>query len=281
MKDDIARMGDTQREVVVALESLGLTHAEIAVYQASLALGPRPASVIAERAGLKRSHTYNILSSLQKKGIVQEIIKNSVRHFSCCQPTALVGMINNQLEDLTVKKKKLERVVPLLENLRGPLSKKPKVRFYQGQQGIQEIWEEILRTPNEAMYSIVDLEFSWSRDEEMRHWLKSFIQRREDKNIWWYAIAVRSPTCDRELAKRSARRRHVKVIEGLRLPAEITVFGTKAALTSTKEEMVGVVIENEPIVDTLRAIHQYLWHSLPDYEITDAAESLASSPPAE
>lgn len=259
-------MQKAKDEVTAALAGLGLSEAEVAIYRASLALGPRPASVIAERAGLKRSHTYNILAGLQQKGIIQEIVKNSVRHFNCCPPESLVGMINNQLEDLAAKKTRLERVVPALENLRGPLSKKPKVRFFQGKQGIQDIWEDILRTKDAQMYSLVDLQYSWSSyDEDMRYWVKKFIERREEKGIWWNAIAVKSEVSDRELKKRSASKRHVKMLEGVRIPAEITVFGSKVALTSTREEMVGVVIENEPIVETLRSIHQYLWALLPDY----------------
>ena len=41
-------------DVNTALHAFGLNEVESSVYQAALALGPRPASVIAHRAGLKR-----------------------------------------------------------------------------------------------------------------------------------------------------------------------------------------------------------------------------------
>lgn len=255
-------------EVAAALSGIGLNEAEIRVYQASLSLGTRPASIIAEKAGLKRSHTYNILSTLQQKGIVQEVIKNSVRHFTCSPPHALIGIIDNQLGDLEQKKRSLESVIPILQGMLGGLARQPKVRFFQGKQGIREIFEDILRTPNvKEMCSFVDLQYSWSSfDEDMKHWVTSFIERREEKDIWWKAIAVNSDISNRELGRRSSRKREVKLVDGMRITAEINCYGPKVALTSTSEEMVGVVIENEPIVETIRGIHRYLWQLLPTYQ---------------
>jgi sugar-specific transcriptional regulator TrmB len=266
----LARTKDAKEwsEVESALRGLGLSESEVDVYKASLSLGPRPASIIAEKAGLKRSHTYNIISALQKRGIVQEIIKNGVRHFSCSPPSSLISLMDAQLCDLSQKKERLEAVIPKLLTMLGGISKQPRVKFYQGEQGIRDIFEDILRTPNDGMYSIVDLQYSWSsHDEDMRKWVKSFIARREEQDIWWNAIAVQSDTSNKELRRRSAGKRKVKMIQGIEIPAEVNIYGNKVALTSTSGEMIGVVIDNGPIVETMRNIHQFLWAMLPDYPI--------------
>lgn len=259
-------MLSSHKEVMHALSGLGLSADEANVYQVSLALGARPASVIAQKAGLKRSHTYNILNSLKDKGIVQEFVKNSVRHFSCSPPHTLVAKMEERVNELQLRKEKLEVVIPLLENLCGPIHKQPKVRFYTGKEGIREIFADILRTPNQDMFSFCDFRYSWSSvDDETRQWIKNFISHREKKNIWWRAIAARSEIADRELAWRSAKKRQVKLLEGSTIPAEINIYGSKVALTSTYNEMVGVVIENEQITTTLREVHRVLWNILPDY----------------
>jgi sugar-specific transcriptional regulator TrmB len=259
---------DSLLEVYGALNGIGLTDSETRVYHASISLGTRPASIIAEKAGLKRSHTYNILTSLKKKGIVQEVIKNGVRHFCSCSPSNLVGIIENEIGDLESKKRKLEHVIPLMQNMLGGLSTQPKVRFYQGRQGIREIYEDILRSANGEMRSFTDLRFSWSAtDDEMRHWVKSFISRREEADIWWKVLAVRSDYSAKEFRRRSGAKRQIKALEGVELPAEIVSYGKKVALISTNGELIGVVIESEPIFNTFENLFALLWQIMPEYQL--------------
>lgn len=261
-------MPDYAQEVLDALSGVGLSNDEVRVYQSILALGQRPASVIAQKAGLKRSHTYNILGGLKQKGIVQEVIRNSVRHFSCSPPKSLIAKMESCVQDLQHKKRRLEDIVPILENMTTPLSKQPKVRFYQGKDGVHEIFEDILNHPSGDMHSVVDFRYSWSTvDQETHEWVKAFIARREERNIWWRAIAVKSDISDRELSWRSSRKREVKMLEGPEIGAEINIYGSKVALTSTYHEMIGVVIDDKPIADTLRSVHQGLSALLPDYTL--------------
>ena len=267
-------------EISSALNGLGLSDSEAAVYQASLASGGmRPASLIAKKAGLKRAHTYNVLEMLKEKGIVQETIKNNIRHFSALPPGSLLRMMENQLDDLGRKKKVLENVIPFLENLQNPFFKQAKVRLFQGKEGLREIFEDILRTGCD-MYSIVDLQHSWSSfDEESRHWIANFIARREERKICWHAIAVRSELSDYELKWRSAARREVKMLQGVTIPAEVNIYGSKVALTSTNHEMIGALIENEPISQTMLNLHHFLWSILPDYASDAPAETAKLGPP--
>ena len=127
------------------LSEFGLTQPEVNVYKAGLELGSRPASIIAQRAGFKRGHTYNVLSLLQQKGIAQEFVKNSVKHFTFSPPEVLVAMLENQQQELAAKKERLLKVLPELEKLRSQIASDPKVKFYQGVEGVKEIFEDMIR----------------------------------------------------------------------------------------------------------------------------------------
>lgn len=254
-------------DVTNALCAFGLSEVEVSVYQAALSLGARPASVIAQRAGLKRGHTYNVLRSLMEKGIVQEYVKNSVRHFTCSAPKSLLSMVELRESELAKQRDQLQRIIPELEKLRNPLSAEPKVKFFRGLEGIKEIYEEMLRVPNQEIYAVVDAQYSWTNyGGEPEEWLKSFIRRRADRNIWWRGIVNRSEASDRAVQNRSAIKREVRSIEGLDLRVEISIFGSKVALLSTAEDMVGVLIEHEGIAETARSLHQTVWKFLPAYD---------------
>ena len=264
------------KDILTALNEVGLRDEEARVYKTVLSLGSRPASIIAQRAGYKRAHTYNILSSLIEKGIVQEFVKNSVKHFSCSPPASLLSMVDAREEEIRRQKEQLKRMIPELERLQSPATSRSHVRFFQGTEGIKQIYEDMLQYPGENIYGLVDIAYSMSfaRDEG-RDWIERFIRRRAELGIWWLGIVNLSPESEHALQTRTWLNRRVKAITGLELSVEIDIYGPKVAITSTHSEILGFVIENESLANTLRSVHQTIWDVLPEYE---APVDLANDP---
>lgn len=247
------------------LETIGLNSSEIAVYKTALQAGPRPASVIAKRANIKRGQTYNVLSSLSEKGVIQEFVKNGVRHFTCSSPRALVSMLDSRRGEIENKRSKLLELIPDLERLARCDDAKPKVRFFQGDEGIKEIFEDILRT-REDFYGALDVGKSWINAYSNDDWIHKFRERRVEAGIWFYGILVKNHEADMTRLSRPKIMKKNKMIQGVSLPAEILVFGSKVALISTDGDKTGVLIEHAKIAETVRSIHQAVWPFLPDYE---------------
>ncbi len=265
-------MQAVQKEVVSALSDFGLSDVEIAVYQTLLALGARPASVVAQRSGLKRAHTYNVLQALMQRGIVQEYIKGSVKHFTCSPPQTLVSMMDRREQELAEQRENLEKVLPQLERLQSPVASQPKVRFFQGFEGIKEVYEDMLRYPNEIIYGATDIAYSWTFTKgEGQEWIRRFIKRRAEQNIWWYGIMNRSKETLEALTVRPWLKRKVKLVDNLNLPVEFQVYATKVAITSTHGEMLAILIENVHIADTMKSVHQAIWNTLPDFMPPESA----------
>lgn len=260
-------MANEDAQITEVLIEFGLTEVEAIVYQASLALGSRPASVIAQKAKLKRGHAYNVLHGLMQKGIVQEFVKNGVKHFTCSPPSSLVSILENRERQLQLQKQRLEQVLPALESVRNPVAAQPKVRFFQGFDGLKEVFDDMLRTPNAEILALVDLAYTWTVvGEDGLDYVRGFIKRREERNIIWRGICVESEESDRHVRMRPSTLRQMKAISGLTCPAEISVYGTKVAFTSTHSEMVGIIVENEPIARSIRSVLEKLWEMLPDYK---------------
>lgn len=258
-------------EVRRVLGDIGLSDAESAVYLAALELGSRPASVIAHKAGLKRGQTYNVLANLIQMGIVQEFVRSSVRHFTSSPPHALVGIVDKKEEELRRNKQKLQGVIPDLERVCSNLLVKPKVRFYQGIEGMLEVFEDTIRVPNLALYGLIDLEYSIRLgSEETKEWVQSYMHRRDQNNNWYLGIICRDENPGTEFKLVPAVKRRLKYATGLRVPAEIIVYGSKVAIFSSHDERVAIIIESEPIAETLRNIHQTVWNFLPDYQFVNS-----------
>ncbi len=257
----------TSQDTLSTLVQLGFNASESAVYIASLELGSQPASVIAKKAKLKRGQTYNILSQLKDRGIIQEFTKDGVRHFVGQSPSTLLSMISVREEELAVQKQKLLQLVPILEKLRNPLIVQPKVRFYQGIQGLKEVYNDTIRDPGQIIYAVCDFEhtFPAEHSKELHDWLWKYTDRRAAENVWLHGIVNKSKDSDLAYKWRRKQKRKMKMLKDVYLPVELIVYGDKVALISTKEDMVGVIIEDKPIAEMLRNVHRAIWPFLPDY----------------
>lgn len=250
------------------LLQLGFTEPEAAIYLASLALGSQPASVIAKKAKLKRGQTYNVLSQLKDRGIMQEFIKDGVRHFVSCSPDTLLSILSSREMEVAAQKQKLLMLLPDLEKIRNPLIVQPKVRFYQGVDGLKEVYNDTIRVPDQTIYALCDFEHLFPKEQssELHDWVWEYTNRRAARGVWLWGIINKSKESDLAYKWRKKQKRKMKMLTNVYLPVELIVYGDKTALISTKHDMVGVIIEDRPIAEMFRNFHQAMWPFLPDYE---------------
>ncbi len=252
-----------------SLGNFGLTAPEVSVYLALLELGPQPASVVAKKAELKRGHTYNVLTLLKNRGVVQEYEEDGVMHFSACAPATLITLMERREEELERNKKSLLQVVPELERIRNPLAVQPRVRFFQGVEGIKAIYEDTLDVKEKQLYAFGDFDhfFPQEKNKELNEWMWRYCQRRAKNGIWYNGILNKSAMSDLAYKKRFKEKRKLKMLTNIGLPVEVNIYDDKVAIVSSSQDMVGLIIQDAPIAQTLRNIHQALWGLLPDYQI--------------
>ncbi len=251
-----------------ALAGFGLSDPELRLYVTLLELGPQPASVLAKKTGLKRGHTYNMLGLLIGKGIVQEFERDDVKYFTCCPPSVLISLLENRAEELDVRKRKLMHAIPDLERIRNPLTVQPKVRFFQGIDGIKEIYEDTMRVKGQPLYAFGDFEHYFPREQspELNDWMWNYSTWRAKNGNWYMGIVNKSPTTDAAYKRRAEQKRKFKMLKGVDLSVEMNIYGDKVAIISSSRDMVGIIIEDKPTADTLRNLHQAIWKVLPDYK---------------
>ncbi len=253
--------------IFAALQGFGMSAAEINVYLALLELGAQPASIVARKANLKRGHAYNVLAELSKKGVVQEFERKGVRTFTCCRPAVLLSLLERREQDLEGIKRSLLQSLPILEGIINPLAIQPKVRFYQGIEGIKEIYEDTLRFPKQDLYAVGDFDHYFPRENspELNDWMWRYCDRRAKAGIRYLGIVNKSPVTDLAFARRKGQKRIFKMLRNVELPVEVNIYGDRVAIISSSKDMVGLIVEDKPTADTLRNFHQAVWAMLPDY----------------
>src|SRR3989338_136893 len=128
---------------------LGFAHKEPEVYLTLLKLpGAQPASVIARKLDMNRTTVYKTLMSLSKKGLVTKTNRQGITCFFAEKPeTSLKHLIEGKKKQLEEINQTILDALPLLTRGTHDLQASiPKIRYYEGLEGIKQIYEAILES---------------------------------------------------------------------------------------------------------------------------------------
>lgn len=242
------------------LTDIGFSSKEAAVYLISLELGPQPASIIAKHADINRSTTYVILTSLIKKGLISSFNKADIKYFSAQEPQALLQYIKRHTEELEKYKKEIEANLKEFQHLVNPYSERPKVKFFEGLEGIKSVYEDTLKQEEE----IVAFESIKAMPEEAKQYIfEEYIPKRIEKNIFAKAIVIESKQAKEFKKEDKKSLRQTKLVQGKGLDIEINIYGNKIAFMAYHQaKYTGIIIENKAIANAMRFIFRLSWDSL-------------------
>ncbi len=167
------------------LKSLNLTDYESRAYLALLALGEATSGMILSRSKINSGKIYLILESLEKKGLVSEITKNNVRHFTATDPRSIGKYLDQAQDDLDAKRKSYAHLLPQLLLLASSAKSTPEIRIYTGYEGMKSAFDqEIIRyAPGKELlvYGIIDYD---AHDQSfVRYFTATIFAAREHKRI--------------------------------------------------------------------------------------------------
>ncbi len=235
------------------LNSLGLRQPQYKVYEAALILGESSIQDLARRSGVKRSTIYTFIEELKDRGFILETQKNKRKVYSAVEPSQLLEMERTRLIEL-------EKILPELEAVHNKSNKKPRVAYYEGVEGIESVYANMLKEKQE-IFALEDL--SQMKKVLPKSFYDHFPQERARRGI-----PFRSISRDSEIARSFIRDnvkllRETKFIQSEELRTEINIYGNKVALMSFKEHQpFCVLIEDTNIAQTMKVAWIELWNRL-------------------
>lgn len=242
------------------LEQLGLSEKEAKVYLASLELGADTAQNIAKKAGINRATAYVQIDQLKEKALMSEFEKGKKTLYVSESPSRLTSLFDTLEASLELKKAELERVLPSLQHLFEGMGERPRVRFFEGLEGMKFIKEDLVRAKDKKVYSFVNLdnigEYNPDFENEhvayrMKHGIfNNIIYTRDAGEILNYS----DPTKLREA--------HYLPKEEYPFTADISIYDNKVVFEGYRHKIIGIIIENDEIAQTLKAIFLGLWKRL-------------------
>jgi len=245
-------MQTNKEQFIQSLIDLGLKDHEAKVYLACLQLGQAPVGRIAEQADVQRTFVYDILDDLEKRGIVSVVEIRNVKHFSAI---SVERLRDRQLEKL----EKFKMIIPDLKAFEKAAGDRPRVRFFEGKEGVKLALSDTLDQPNGN--KILAYATGEGVYEDMPEFMKEYLKKRVKKNISVQALAP-----DNEVNREHVLHNKEVLRETILLPEdkfpftnEIDIYGNKVAIMSLQGEILAVIIESESIAKTQRSIFELAW----------------------
>jgi sugar-specific transcriptional regulator TrmB len=235
------------------LEILGLKEKEARLYLAALTFKSFTVVDIAKKSGIKRPTCYIILDSLTKRGLVSVILKDKKQMYKAESPQTFIRQANNALNYA-------KKFVPSLISLYEEDKEKSIVKFYYGQNGMRNIYEDIIDSDvkevryigsTEPMIEIVGDEF-----------MKDYIERCIEKGIKRMSIRMKNTEVNEHIYKgtKDLLREIRYSPSDIYIPSTVFIYGDKAAIVSTSKTSFGMVIESQEFNKTMLGLFQALWN---------------------
>ena len=234
------------------LEMLGLRDKEARLYLSALTSKPFTVADISKRSGIKRPTCYIILDELAKRGLISIVPKAKKRLYKAEPPEALIKQAKRSLSYA-------EKFVPSLRSLFQEGKETSNVKYYYGQKGIQNIYEDILDSGDKELPNIISSRqlVETAGDDFM----KDYVARRIKNGVRSISIRMRETESEdyiyhggKELL-RDIRYAPPKFF----IPTSIFMYADKVAIISTAKSNFGLIIENKEIHQTMLSLFHALW----------------------
>lgn len=244
------------------LLKLGLSQKEAAIYMASMELGvASPVSTIARKAKINRTTAYDILDIMSKKGIIVSYTHKKHRYYEALPPAKLVAYLKEESNKYSRLADEASALLPEL-NTHYRVSGRPRIYFYEGEEGLIRVYEETLTSSEEILAYASDQ----ANQIAIPWYFPNYYKRRAAKKIPIRALFPDTPK-DRErheLDKKELRRSRLLPKNKMDFNPEINFFDNKIMIADWKEKL-GIIIESEEIVKVFKQSFELAWEAAEKY----------------
>lgn len=242
------------------LKKLGLSENEAKVYLAMMELGSSAVQKISQKAGLKRPTTYVQIESLMKRGLATSFEKGNKTLFRAEDPENLRQVLEKDKEEQAQKTDILEKILPGLGNLYLSSGERPRVRFFEGMEGLKTIQDEFLKSGAKEIKSFMNIDdvFNVFPSHTQEYTPKRVQKGIKSKLIYTSQNGDVLKETDAQLLRES------KFIPKEKFPfsGNLAIHQNNVSISVHQKRPFGVIIESEDIAKSMGVVFDLLWEKL-------------------
>lgn len=252
---------DTNNLIIKNLIDFGLSEKEALVYLSLLELEIAPVQEIAKTAGINRSSTYVVLESLKKKGLVGVSDDKSVQQYVATTPEALVRIAKDSTEKQKNILNNIENILPELKALHKETKKKPKVRVFEGDDGLKQAFDDSLSCKEKLIRICSSHEDLFKVSPHLLEYFKGYVGSRIKKGIKMHGIHPDSELA-RHLVKQGPKNFDTPVLipkDKFTFPVDFAIYDNTVGFMSREKSGFAIVIENRDIAKVMKNVFDLAW----------------------
>jgi sugar-specific transcriptional regulator TrmB len=244
------------KDTLHILEAVGFDSRESQLYLTGLQIGTAPASDYAKATGINRITCYNLLEELVQRGSFTMVRKVRSKWYAPVAPEYMALEARKSVEAL-------ERALPELRSLQGAKYRKPRVRFFEGLEGVRHVYEDTLTAETELLNfaNSAAVRKHWPRYDE------EYVDERVRRGIHLRGIAPDDSAGRKVHGEDRAKFREIRLVpaKDFDFTNEINIYDHKVAICSFDSglrgdaDMFGVIIESKEVAKTQRQIFEMAW----------------------
>lgn len=232
---------------------LGLTPQESTAYKTALWLGTFAASSLGNILKIPRSTARYTCEALVRKWLMIETKKANTKLFIAENPTKLYSLLYNEEEELKKKKEHLALTIKELQQQYDPDAKIPKITFYEGIDGIERMFDEMLMKDG-TLLSFGAGDYYMEKYPDL---VKNFRKKSQKQN---QKVLIFRGNKYKDLHKNDNRstHRYFSTIDEFKI--DIQIKEDKLSIVSLENSFpIGILIKHQSIVNGFAQIFHELW----------------------
>lgn len=241
----------TLMELNKSLEYLGLNEKQAKVYLALLQMGSGSVPGISIKAGTKRPTTYLLLEELRMKGLATLLPKKKKAVYTAESPQKL-------LEEQREREEVIKGSLPELLAIYNSQKEKPKVTYYQGEENIVKLYDEIFHEKSILFYGSIA-----SISPVVFEKIRAYIERIKKEKLDVREFLQAEEKSIQFAQENQSANHQIKIAPANFLfPTDNMIFGNKVAIITYKDTPMAVVIESTDVVATYKSLFEIAWNSV-------------------
>ncbi|MCC7543576.1 hypothetical protein IT415_02610 [bacterium] len=235
------------------LIQLGLNQAQAKIYLLLIQNGLMTPPKIAELAQESRTNAYTVLDKLEELGLVKRTRSGKKLAYEPENPVALERLMEKRRKEVHQAEQRVKESMPALLNYFYTYQNRPGVRYFEGKDGIMELYLDQLRTKQDIYFIRSDGDINLLGPK-----IYDIINKRHELGLKVHGIEAAEADVikyARENDQRLGREMAWYPPNTYDEPVNIYTYGNKVAIISYAEETIGVLIESPQIAAAFKQLH--------------------------
>lgn len=248
-----------QEKISLILSKLGLNELDQKVYLYGITVPPLAVSALAKQVGITRSNAYNVIESLQSKGLCWNLGAQYGRKIMFAEPEKLIDLYEEKISEFKRLEQDIKNISKELKSKKydGPITQ-PRVQYFRGTEGVKKLYSDSLSTKDKLIRTAV---YEGIYERFGKEYVTDYIKSRYKlgiKNKILYAEPLKG--FDKKYEADPTHNRDVRVPpKSINFDSMIMIYDSRVAIITMANEIFGTLIDSVDFSNTMKGWFDTIW----------------------